>query len=211
MDSRSGRYLEYFSTGDFILESMLLIILVIIVFFLIKKSFFYILSGKGEKEALMSAGAQCQDKIYIKNQRIALEKLKTLETIKLTPANGTPDAYYSNNEVFVTFCLNDIFPDSYKEYPIYAGQEDVLLFKETRDRYLAIKNGKRLPDTFGAYLPDILNSGKVMVYSKVESKFVNEIKKEKWGFSAGSLAGRGGYKYYFTDGSLFFSILTWAS
>lgn len=133
------------------------------------------------------------------------------ETIKLIAPSQDPDAFYNDEQVLVEFVLDDIFPETRKEWPIYAGQEDILLFMDHRRSYLKIKNSKCSDETFEMYLHEILNSGKITIFSKTEKMFVYEIKKEKYGFSAGPLAGAGGYKYYLPDGTLFFSIRTWVS
>lgn len=133
------------------------------------------------------------------------------ETIKLTRPEKSPDAFYTNEKITATFCPDEIFPDTRKDWPIYAGQDDVPLYMDHRENYLKIKNGKCLPNTFEAYLPEILNSGKVIILSREDDKFIYEIKRKKWGFSAGSLAGKGGYEYYLPDGTLFFRVATWVS
>lgn len=157
-------------------------------------------------------------KLYLEKNSRDKKKEKTLdkqleffEIIKLTLPKKSPDAFYDNDKIFATFCPDEIFPDTRKEWPIYAGQEDTLLYMEHRKNYLKTKNDKCFPDTFEHYLPEILNSGKVMIFSRIENKFVNEIKRKKWGFSDGGLMGRGGYEYYLPNDSLFLKITTWVN
>ncbi|MFZ2975905.1 MAG: hypothetical protein WA055_04760 [Candidatus Moraniibacteriota bacterium] len=133
------------------------------------------------------------------------------ETIALTRPEKSPDAFYTNEKIIATFCPDEIFPDTRKEWPIYAGQDDMPLYMDHRRNYLKARNSKCLPNTFETYLSEILNSGKVMILSREENKFVSEIKRKEWGFSAGELAGRGGYEYYLPNGTLFFRITSWVS
>ena len=56
---------------------------------------------------------------------------------------------------------------------------------------------------------EILDSGKIAIFSKAERKFIYKIKKEKYGFYAGPLAGAGGCKYYLPNENLFFNVKTW--
>ena len=133
------------------------------------------------------------------------------QTIELTTPTQNTDAYYTNEYVIITFALDEIFPETRKEWPIYAGKENNLLCMKHRNNYLKIKNGEYLDKTFEWYLHEILDSGKIAILYKKQKKFIYEIKKEKWGFSVGMLAGAGGYKYYLPDGTLFFKVKTWVS
>jgi hypothetical protein len=145
------------------------------------------------------------------NKKRFEKESENIKTVKLSIPE-TFDAYYSNDTIFAAFNLADIFPDSRKEWPIYAGQEeDHPLYKEHRDNYFRVKNSKRTEDTFGHYFPEIVKSRMVKIYSKTENKFVDEIKIEEWNVYGGPLASAGGYKYYLPDGTEFLKYQSWVS
>jgi hypothetical protein len=174
----------------------------VIVFFFIKRSY--------SKKRRLEAERRWQAKLRSERMRLLNPGIafKMNGTIKLTGFQGESDAYYSNEFVRITFRLEDIFPETLEDYPVYAGFEAIPEFKESRNKYLAKKKGKRSDETFACYLPDILESGMVKVVSKVTLEPVNEIRKQDWGFSVGPLMGAKGFGYALPDGTMFYKVTT---
>lgn len=169
---------------------------------LIEKKYKQALKDSEEIKEIKAESEKNKKKLEKESEKIKIIKLSLPETF---------DAYYSNDAIFATFNLAEIFPDSRKEWPIYSGQEDHPLHKDHRINYFRAKNGKRSEKTFEHYFPEIIRSGKVRIYSKIENKFIDEIKIEKWSYYGGPLASAGGYKYYLPDGTEFLEDQSWVS
>lgn len=126
-----------------------------------------------------------------------------LKTIKLNPTEKPQDAYYNNEEVFIAFHLEDMHPLDPKQdtvFPALTPFDDYKMFEFNLDRY-------DLPVGYEYDFANVLNKGKMIVYSKVEGKLVDEIKRFDRG---GCLADKPDipqfYEYYLPDGTFFFSI-----
>jgi hypothetical protein len=132
----------------------------------------------------------------------------TLKVIQLKHPEKSQNTYYNNDEIFITFCLEDML----------SVPEGVLLLLNSQNDDLQMKDMAKMvdaelikPSILENNFYKLLDSGKVTIYSKMEGKFVDKIMRDKWGFSAGPTAGAGGYNYYLPDGTPFFSTTAWVS
>lgn len=129
---------------------------------------------------------------------------KTLKVIQLNPSGKALDTYYNNDEIFATFCIEELF---------YAHKDKLPLLKNmgTSMRMMDIdailKKNDISSDIFELNFSKLIESGKVNIYSKTEGKIVEKIMRDDWGFYAGPLAGASGYEYFLPDGSLFLLLL----
>jgi hypothetical protein len=130
---------------------------------------------------------------------------KTLEIIRLIPLEKPQNAYYNNEVIFSTFCLEDIESLSENELQIIMNEDPRIQMKDI-DKMIEL--GKILPSRFEIHFLNLLNSGKVTIYSKVESRFIDVIKRDKCNIHAGPLAAADGYNYFLPDGSCFFQVTT---
>ncbi|MDX9913502.1 MAG: hypothetical protein RBS77_02900 [Candidatus Moranbacteria bacterium] len=148
---------------------------------------------------LKQAESRANRKILFESQMPRIIKLKK-------PLKMIPNAYYSNDKIFIAFFLGkDIVIQ--KEPDI----DDMPYIKNVRDMYLISGNIYRLPEEVERYLPEIINTGEVVIFSKTDGKLIDEVRFDKWAFSAGPLAGGGGFGYYITDDAPFFKFNTWVS
>jgi len=130
---------------------------------------------------------------------------KTLSTIKLTSAEKPQNAYYNNEVIFSTFCVEDMPSLSKEELRLIMSEDPHIQMKDL-DKMIEI--GKILPSKFETHFSILLDSGKATIYSKVEGKFVDAIKRDAWNIHADRLAAADGYNYYLPDGSCFFGVTT---
>ncbi|MCK5080922.1 MAG: hypothetical protein KAQ63_02060 [Candidatus Moranbacteria bacterium] len=114
------------------------------------------------------------------------------------------DAYFSNNKVIAFFNLDEVFPPDSNEWPIYSDKQDVELFRDHRRVFEQIKEAQRQDDSFERYFHEVLSSKKVLIFSKIENKFIDTITRKTWKIGIGSLVGTSGYKYYLSNSILFF-------
>lgn len=130
--------------------------------------------------------------------------LANMKTIKLNPPEKPQDAYYNNEEAFIAFHLEDMHPPDPKQdtvFPALTPFDDYKMFEFNLDKY-------DLPVGYEHDFVNALNKGKLIAYSKVEGKLVDEIKRLDRG---GHLADKPDipqfYDYYLPDGTLFFTIM----
>lgn len=122
------------------------------------------------------------------------------------PLKMVPNAYYSNDQIFMAFFVGKDLAT--QEEPKI---DDIPYIKNVREMYLIFGTIYRLPKELEKYLPEIIDIGEVVIFSKIDGKLIDEIRLDKWAFSAGPLAGGGGFGYYITDDAPFFKFNTWVS
>ena len=125
------------------------------------------------------------------------------EILKLKPSKN-PDSYYINDKIIAFFNLEEIFPSDSNEWPVYSDKQHLDPYKEPRKIFDETKKGQRQDDTFDLYFHEILNSRKVLIFSKTENKFVDQIIRKGWTNNFASLTGESGDEYYLPNGELFF-------
>jgi hypothetical protein len=133
------------------------------------------------------------------------ENSKTLKTIRLSPSEDPQNIYYNNNEIFATFCIEDMIPFSEEELLSIKNMDS---YMQMKDMDKLIESDKILPSTFELYFPQLLESGKVGIYSKVKGAFVDKIMREDRGSHLNTNPDLPQfYDYYLPDGTIFFTIM----
>lgn len=125
------------------------------------------------------------------------------EILNLKPVKN-PDSYYINDEIIAFFNLEEVFPSDSNEWPIYSDRQHLDAYKELRKLFNDAQKSQRQDDTFEMYFHEILNSEKILLFSKTENKFVDQIIRKGWVDSFASLTGESGDEYYLPNGKLFF-------
>ncbi len=120
---------------------------------------------------------------------------------KLSPA----DAYYENRNVRIEFNVDDIFKIKMPTQLTYASRHMAYV---TEEEYQLMKNEPQNAYSYESYLQNIIESRKIQIFSKIENKYIDEVKKEKWARIADPMCGIKGYSYYLPDGTPFYSITT---
>jgi len=119
---------------------------------------------------------------------------KSFKTIQLESPEIPQDAFYEDNEVFITFCLKDL-----KKFIPPAELNFFQKLKPTKG--LQMRNFSQYAERFEDAFIEFLDSGKMMIYSKTEGKLVETIKKDGFRYPTGLSRG-----YYLPDGTLFWRI-----
>jgi hypothetical protein len=146
------------------------------------------------------------ERVRLLNPGLAMGKRN--DVIRLVEPSTETNAYYTNKFARIDFCLEDIFPETLNDYPIYAGFEDITEFEECKETFLKLKNGERSDRTFEQYLPIILESGIVRVTSKTTLELVHEIRKQEWVSGVDGTFLAKGFGYALQDGTVFFKVTT---
>ncbi len=139
---------------------------------------------------------ELEESLKRRNERKPDPYSKSIKTIQLKSPEIPQDAFYENNEVFITFCLKDL--EKYIEDPRWLK----VLRKYRPTKGLQMRNFSEHASRFKDEFADFLGEGKMMVYSKTEGKLVETIKK--FDFKVPSTYGR---SFHLPDGTLFWEIV----